>query len=745
MSKSFKIKQQKKKTKSNLKLGPMLISGFVVFALLCTLAITSLGNWIDNRPSSGTSTTPSPGPDESAEVVFEDENFKEFIKKKLSLSTDNVTENQVKTVTSLSISGVEHITSLKGLEQFPSITTLTINNVKIDDLSALADVSTLTSIFLYSCDLSETKCEQELKNITKIYMNDSVPNTAILQKMTSAATVDVNNCDVEDFTPFAGMSAVKTINFTNVDSMKSFDGIGEIENLEVLSFTTCKLEKLDGIDKASSLVQLTCKQSEIADMSAVAGAAKLNTLYMTGSAVTNGLDKIGDMPSLTALDIEDLNGGKADVSFVSNIKTLESLCMNGIELGNLDMVSGLENLTKLYAQDCGLTNISALSSLVNIEDLRISDNAIKDIAALASLKNLEKLYIARNDLNSIKDISNTYSLEYLDISGNSGITAIDSIDNWWLLSDLYASGCSIAKVELGNCTELARIDLSGNKIEDISSIATLAQAVSINISDNLIKELPVMATMSGLKTFIAFGNEIVNVENIAKQTSLTELNMSDNAIEDVSSLEKLTSLTTLNLSSNKISDVAKLAALTKLTTLKLNSNEIEKISDLNALKSLTTLWLADNKIEDISGLTALTSLKEFDISGNNISDISVVEKFTSLITLNASSNEIEDISALDNLSALTTVDLSDNKIEDISPLRSKTSIDELNLANNNISDLKDVFISFRFMTFLDLSNNHITDISSLNACTSLEELILSGNNITDYSPIDELDIEKVVK
>ena len=723
MSKSFKIKQQKKKTKSNLKLGPMLISGFVVFALLCTLAITSLGNWIDNRPSSDTSTTPSPGPDESAEVVFEDENFKEFIKKKLSLSTDNVTENQVKSVTSLSISGVEHITSLKGLEQFPSITTLTINNVKIDDLSALADVSTLTSIFLYSCDLSETKCEQELKNITKIYMNDSVPNTAILQKMTSAATVDVNNCDVEDFTPFAGMSAVKTINFTNVDSMKSFDGIGEIENLEVLSFTTCKLEKLDGIDKASSLVQLTCKQSEIADMSAVAGAAKLNTLYMTGSAVTNGLDKIGDMPSLTALDIEDLNGGKADVSFVSNIKTLESLCMNGIELGNLDMVSGLENLTKLYAQDCGLTNISALSSLVNIEDLRISDNAIKDIAALASLKNLEKLYIARNDLNSIKDISNTYSLEYLDISGNSGITAIDSIDNWWLLSDLYASGCSIAKVELGNCTELARIDLSGNKIEDISSIATLAQAVSINISDNLIKELPVMATMSGLKTFIAFGNEIVNVENIAKQTSLTAL----------------------NLSSNKISDVAKLAALTKLTTLKLNSNEIEKISDLNALKSLTTLWLADNKIEDISGLTALTSLKEFDISGNNISDISVVEKFTSLITFNASSNEIEDISALDNLSALTTVDLSDNKIEDISPLRSKTSIDELNLANNNISDLKDVFISFRFMTFLDLSNNHITDISSLNACTSLEELILSGNNITDYSPIDELDIEKVVK
>ena len=742
MSKNFKVKPQQKKTKSNLKLGPMLISGFLVFALVCTLAITGLGKWIDTRPNPGSSSTPAPTTDSSAKVEFEDENLKEFIKKKLNISTDYVTETQVKSTTSLSISGVENITSFKGLEKFVSMTSLTISNAKISDLSALKEAEALTSLYLYSCEVTDTV--SELENITKLYMKKTVPPAAVLQKLTAVSTLELNECEIEDMNAFAEMPSVKSILMTKVTTLKSFEGIEKFANLETLSFTECDIAKMDGIDKAVALTQLTCKQSKIKDISSVAGAAKLNTLYMTGSTVENGLEAVGDMKALTTLDIEDLNEGKADVSFISKIKTLEYVCLNGISLSNLDMLSELKELKTIYAEKCGISDIDALSALTAVEDLRLSGNVIRDISALSGMKNLTKLYIA-NNISSLEAIKDIYSVEYLDISSNSELTELKSLNNWWLISTLYASDCSIKNVDLSNCTELTRVNLSGNKIEDISSIATLTQAVSIDISGNKIKELPVMASMSGLKTFIASENEIEDVANIAKQTSLTELDMSDNAISDVSSLEALTSLTSLNLSSNKISDVAKLAKLTKLTTLKLNSNEIGDISELKALTSLVTLMISGNKVSDITNVSVLTSLKTLEASGNKIKDISAVAKLTKLTVLDVSSNEITDISALETINTLTTVNLSSNGIEKIDALKNKSSMYTINLSNNKIASLGDVFSGYKSVVTVDLSNNSITDISSLKDCTKLEKLVLTGNNITDYSPIEDLDIKELIK
>ena len=235
MSKNFKVKPQQKKTKSNLKLGPMLISGFLVFALVCTLAITGLGKWIDTRPNPGSSSTPAPTTDSSAKVEFEDENLEEFIKKKLNISTDYVTETQVKSTTSLSISGVENITSFKGLEKFVSMTSLTISNAKISDLSALKEAEALTSLYLYSCEVTDTV--SELENITKLYMKKTVPPAAVLQKLTAVSTLELNECEIEDMNAFAEMPSVKSILMTKVTTLKSFEGIEKFANLETLSFT----------------------------------------------------------------------------------------------------------------------------------------------------------------------------------------------------------------------------------------------------------------------------------------------------------------------------------------------------------------------------------------------------------------------------------------------------------------------------------------------------------------------------
>ena len=124
-------------------------------------------------------------------------------------------------------------------------------------------------------------------------------------------------------------------------------------------------------------------------------------------------------------------------------------------------------------------------------------------------------------------------------------------------------------------------------------------------------------------------NKITDLTGLEYATQLADLDLSYNQISDITPLAQLTQLTELELDHNQISDITPLAQLTQLTELLLWNNQISDISPLAGLPSLKYLSLSSNQISDVTLLTTLASLESLRrilLSGNPITDVFPVRK-----------------------------------------------------------------------------------------------------------------------
>lgn len=669
MSKNFKIKdnkktKQKKFEASNIKIGTAIVSAFVVLVLICGLAVSGLGEWVDNNYNKPAA-TPTPVVDNTV-IEFGDENLEKFIKDKLKVKEDHVTVNHVKSITNgLHINTLTEIKSFKGLEMFPSLTAFSVSDAKILDFSALADAKLLTNINLYDCDISEATSEKENKYLTDIYIEGTLPNATLFSTFSTVKFVETRKVGIKDLSGFGGMPGLTNLDLFDEDELESFEGIAAIEKLSTVALGGSKIKGFGGVKNAKALTSITADDTEIKSVAALKDCATLKLLHITNSKLDNPSD-IGKIKTLTELNIEKLNEGKVDTSFIDDLSALEVVSVSGISMSSLSVLKNKPNLKLVYAADCGLTNINGIRDAVNLETLDISNNNISLTTALSKLSKLKYLDISDNNIRNLNDIKDIITLMYLDVSGNKDITKLNNLDSMWLLEELYANDCSINSIDIGECTSLMTLSLKGNKISYVEDIARLGALTTINIADNEVTELPSFESLSSLSSLYASGNNI----------------------SDISALEKATTLTALDLNNNKITDGSKLKYLVKLTKLDIGSNSIKDISFVSSLTKLTTFNAENNGISNIDKLSTITSLQNVDLSDNELESIKALEKLTKMESLDVASNKIADITPLLNKTYLKKLDLTSNMVTEVATLSSCTALKELKMKNNQVTNFE---------------------------------------------------------
>ena len=264
-------------------------------------------------------------------------------------------------------------------------------------------------------------------------------------------------------------------------------------------------------------------------------------------------------------------------------------------------------------------------------------------------------------------------------------------------------------VSLSGLTALAWLDLSYNKMPDVSALSGLQSLTHLILNHNEIADVSALSGLPSLTRLILSHNKMADV-SLSGLTALVELHLNNNAIADVSGLSGLPALERLFLHNNEIVDMSPLVALRRLTWLRLGNNEMEEVVLSGALARLETFELHGNAIWRVS-LSSLPRLRNLDLHNNKIEDISLVG-LRRLTWLDLHDNEIEGISLV-GLGRLTWLDLHNNKMSDVSPL----------------SDLT-------VLTWLDLRNNAIADVSPLSGLAALRNLDLAGNAMVDVSLSD---------
>ena len=103
-------------------------------------------------------------------------------------------------------------------------------------------------------------------------------------------------------------------------------------------------------------------------------------------------------------------------------------------------------------------------------------------------------------------------------------------------------------------------------------------------------------------------NKLTNISGIKIFKNLEELELYSNQIKDISVLKDLNKLKILDINDNKIKDISALKNLNKLKLLDIENLELEsdQIEYINSIKNLKELW-CENGFKDMSVLNKLNN------------------------------------------------------------------------------------------------------------------------------------------
>lgn len=171
---------------------------------------------------------------------------------------------------------------------------------------------------------------------------------------------------------------------------------------------------------------------------------------------------------------------------------------------------------------------------------------------------------------------------------------------------LEARGQDISSLQgLEKCINLASVDLSHNRITDLTPLAELKNIQTLTLSDNQIENLEPLQKLTRLQYLQLDRNRISSLQGLSELENLRALYLAENQIEALSPLEKLTKLRSLHLDGNRIQDLQPLARLQWLSSLGLRRNQVRDLSPLAGLTELHYTFLEGNPLEDLSVLVEM--------------------------------------------------------------------------------------------------------------------------------------------
>ncbi len=251
-----------------------------------------------------------------------------------------------------------------------------------------------------------------------------------------------------------------------------------------------------------------------------------------------------------------------------------------------------EAITMLKCKDPNITSLEGIQQLVNLKliDMGEQGTKIDDVMPLRNLKQLQRLEIPNSEITNIEYLTKLPMLNTLNLSGNH-ITDLTYFPYMYPLYQLVLNYQGpdyiqdITPLEYMP-TSLQQLSLQGNKISDISALASLKALKYLSIRDN----------------------RITNIDALDNMTMLSGIDMSINAITDITPLENNYSLNTIIADHNSITSLEPLKDLNKLGEVSFKQNYITDVSPVANKKYLKSM------IFDFNSITDVTPLKDININ-----------------------------------------------------------------------------------------------------------------------------------
>ncbi|MBR5090778.1 MAG: hypothetical protein IK093_15210, partial [Ruminiclostridium sp.] len=367
----------------------------------------------------------------------------------------------------------EQLLALKNLR---SITFYRIND--ISSVKKLAPLESLSEITLYECyDLNDISAINSLNNLKKVEVSCSDPTQISKLGKYDDLTVVLQ---IKDITPQTISVLASCGNLTGVKQKGGYDDRLSNSQVELLT-TLTQLKKLYIDTTADKLTDLNCMSS-------------LNDLKELEVHLSRYYDSpkqdISTVMSMSGLEYLDISGHFDFPTNIGSLKKLKHLRITS-SVDDHDDFSAIGLLTDLeYLEfDANYKDVdySFLSGLKNLKSLTIDGTSANKLTPLTSLTNLESLSLTgalKRDYNDgidlLKPLAQLKNLKSVDIyiSGSSG----DTNSNGWT-SRFYAPLGEIKSLTSLTITDTGMADVDLSFISGLGNWFSDLRFRNMNITD----------------------------------------------------------------------------------------------------------------------------------------------------------------------------------------------------------------------------------------------------------------------
>ncbi|WP_131248820.1 leucine-rich repeat domain-containing protein [Aquimarina atlantica] len=628
----------------------------------------------------------------------------------------------------------EQTNTYEYFEHYKRITTLTIQNISIDNLDLflhlVKEISRLTFINCTIKDISDlikfellyefTIDNVTIGNIDMLYNNKTcttaydgnlkhiniknmtIDHLAVLQPM--AKKIDhifMTNCVIHNFYEVNLFPKLYDLRLDDVTIEQSDNDIihkaKPDRNFIRICLTNMTFDTIDIFLPISENVQhIDLSKCTINTIRNIHQFSKLERLDMDTATVIKDQALSNDKATGFTINYCMLGEERSSPKAKVNLQNLASIAHYIKNLEFRQYVSGdmtfLQHFTQLEKLDFEYSTVT-IDNFVpiapQIKELYFSQSELKETAQLKAFTQLEKITFYTNphekgliDLKKLLPLK--HQLKKLKIDEDE-VKNISCIKEFTVLESLDITVTSIAQAKsIVAFKTLKRlrlfIDIEPEPLDTIAiDVSALTNVETLELWCYFSIELIGIAYLQKLKNFTLYGN----LKNTRLDTlhNLKYLRLDEDT--DINEIRAIKSLKTLVLEASEASKIDTLEQFPNIENVKISGTSKINLGKLSKLKVLKIQW--DLNLAETTCFDDLPNLEKLDLSWCNINHVNNLEKLTKLKVLDLSENgTIENIDGLRNLKKLEQLNLYSNKISDISVLNTLPCLTEVNLESNGL-------------------------------------------------------------
>ena len=304
-------------------------------------------------------------------------------------------------LTSLSLSDNQEITSLGALTELTGLTSLNISRTSISDLSAITSFENLQYLYAADNEIEDISALSGLKELWVLHLeNNAISDISVLGELEGLNILDMSNNSISDISALADCPELYdvTLAYNDISDLSAFSNSTELTYVDLSHNSIVDISPIAG---NYGMFDLDLSHNQIEDISALYNMREIVILDLSSNNISDA-SVLSRLPEVGSLSI-----AKNQITDIGGVTVMSRLYSLDISNNRISDISPLQGMQQMYVTLYGneITDISPMVGVLKSLVIDIHNNNISDVSALAQCQDLISVILFGNPITDMEQLT----------------------------------------------------------------------------------------------------------------------------------------------------------------------------------------------------------------------------------------------------------------------------------------------------------------------------------------------------